>query len=88
MADVVEQRLGAQVRALWRHKRLTRFSSWCSWKSAAVFGLRDGEALPAPDGTCAPSLIPSEELSHYLKPASNYLLEPEAAAEELAARAG
>src|SRR3954452_176091 len=49
--------------------------------------VRDGEALPAPDGTRAPSLIPSEEVSDYLQRASNYFPELEAAAEELAARA-
>src|SRR3954467_5371343 len=49
--------------------------------------LRDGEALPAPDGARAPSLIPSEEVSDYLQRASNYYPELEAASEELAVRA-
>src|SRR3954471_54732 len=48
--------------------------------------LRDGEALPAPDGTRAPSLIPSEEVSDYVQRASNYFPELEAAAEALAVR--
>jgi predicted transcriptional regulator/DNA-binding XRE family transcriptional regulator len=49
--------------------------------------LRDGEALPGPDGTRAPSHVPSEEVSDYLQRAGNHFPEIEAAAEQLAARA-
>src|SRR5262245_3322214 len=49
--------------------------------------LRDGEALPVPDGTRAPSHVPSEEVSDYLQRAGNHFPEVEAAAEQLAARA-
>jgi predicted transcriptional regulator/DNA-binding XRE family transcriptional regulator len=49
--------------------------------------LRDGEALPEPDGARAPSHVPSEEVSDYLQRAGNHFPELEAAAEELAARA-
>jgi len=49
--------------------------------------VRDGEALPGPDGTRAPSHVPSEEVSDYLQRAGNHFPELEAAAEQLAARA-
>jgi predicted transcriptional regulator/DNA-binding XRE family transcriptional regulator len=49
--------------------------------------VRDGEALPGPDGARAPSHVPSEEVSDYLQRAGNHFPELEAAAEQLAARA-
>jgi predicted transcriptional regulator/transcriptional regulator with XRE-family HTH domain len=49
--------------------------------------LRDGEALPVPEGTRAPSHVPSEEVSDYVQRAGNHFPELETAAEELAARA-
>src|SRR5262245_25684627 len=49
--------------------------------------LRDGEALPGPEGARAPSHVPSEEVSDYVQRAGNHFPELEAAAEELAARA-
>jgi predicted transcriptional regulator/DNA-binding XRE family transcriptional regulator len=49
--------------------------------------LRDGEALPGPDGARAASHVPSEEVSDYVQRASNHFPLLETAAEELAARA-
>src|SRR5215467_10998631 len=49
--------------------------------------LRDGEALPPPEDTRAPSHVPSEEVSDYVQRAGNHFHELETAAEQLAARA-